>query len=254
MKKDQSIKIFSTLDKLVGSFAEFLKQQAENTSEDESFSIALSGGSTPKKIYTYLSDNFEDKINWAKFKIYFGDERCVPPDNEESNYRMANESLLKNISIPKGNIFRIKGENDPVKEATRYNEILKKTLTSVNGIPQFDLILLGLGEDGHTASIFPNQVNLFYSARLCEVAVHPQTKQKRITLTGKIINNAKHVVFLVTGKTKANILSKIIDVNNYKNKFPASLVNPVNGNLTWFLDMDASKMLDTKSKIKLIAR
>jgi len=254
MIKEQSIKIFSTIDNLAGSFAAFLKQKVEDTPEDKSFSIALSGGSTPKKIYTYLSDNFEDKINWAKIKIFFGDERCVPPDDEESNYRMANESLLKNISISKENIFRIRGENDPVKEAKRYEEVLKSNLLLLNGIPQFDLILLGLGEDGHTTSIFPNQVNLFYSARLCEVAVHPQTKQKRITLTGKIINNAKHVVFLITGKNKANVLSKIIDVNNYKNKFPASLVNPENGTLTWLLDKEASKMLDAKSKIEQIER
>ncbi len=187
-------------------------------------------------------------------KIFFGDERCVPPDSEESNYKMANESLFKNISIPKENIFRIKGENDPIKETKRYEEVLKSNLLSLNGIPQFDLILLGLGEDGHTASIFPNQVNLFYSARLCEVAVHPQTKQKRITLTGKIINNAKHVVFLITGKNKANILSKIIDLNNSQGVYPASLVNPKNGKLTWFLDLEASKMFDNKSNNGVIER
>lgn len=252
MIKEQSIKIFPTVDKLAGSFAAFLNQKIDETPEDEFFSIALSGGSTPKIIYKYLSDNFNDKINWEKTKIFFGDERCVPPDDEDSNYRMANESLLKNIPISKENIFRIKGENDPVKEAKRYEEILKSNLTLINKIPQFDLILLGLGEDGHTASIFPNQINMFYSARLCEVAIHPQTKQKRITLTGKIINNAKQVVFLITGKNKAEVLSKIFDINNYKNKFPASLVNPENGNLTWLLDMEASKMLDAKSKTKLI--
>ncbi len=254
MIKDQSIKIFPTVEKLAGSFAEFLMQKVNETPEDDSFSIALSGGSTPKIIYKYLSENFEDKINWKKIKIFFGDERCIPPDNEESNYRMANESLLKKISIPKENIFRVKGENNPVKEAARYEEVLKSNIPSVTGIPQFDLILLGLGEDGHTASIFPNQVNLFYSARLCEVAVHPQTKQKRITITGKIINNAKHVLFLVTGKNKASVLSQIIDVNNSKSKYPASLVNPKNGKLTWFLDIEASKMFDSKPNNELIVR
>jgi len=114
--------------------------------------------------------------------------------------------------------------------------------------------LLGLGEDGHTASIFPNQINLFYSARLCEVAIHPQTKQKRITLTGKVINNAKHIMFFVTGKNKASILSKIINSNNNKNQFPASLVNPKSGKLTWFLDIEAAKMLDIKSKSELTKR
>ncbi|MCH7771222.1 MAG: 6-phosphogluconolactonase [Bacteroidetes bacterium] len=252
--KDQSIKIFPTVEKLAGSFAELLQQNVDKTDDNDFYSLALSGGSTPNKIFRYLSENFVDKINWKKIKIFFGDERCVPPDNEDSNYRMANESLLKNISIPKENIFRIKGENNPVKEAERYEEVLKSNLPSLNGIPQFDLILLGLGEDGHTASIFPNQVNLFYSARLCEVAVHPQTKQKRITLTGKIINNAKLVMFIVTGKNKANVLSKIMDVNNSKSVYPASFVNPKNGKLTWFLDLEASKMFDNKSNNDVIER
>ena len=252
--KDQSIKIFPTVEKLAGSFAELLQQNVDKTDDNDFYSLALSGGSTPNKIFRYLSEDFVDKINWKKIKIFFGDERCVPPDNEDSNYRMANESLLKNISIPKENIFRIKGENNPVKEAERYEEVLKSNLPSLNGIPQFDLILLGLGEDGHTASIFPNQVNLFYSARLCEVAVHPQTKQKRITLTGKIINNAKLVMFIVTGKNKANVLSKIMDVNNSKSVYPASFVNPKNGKLTWFLDLEASKMFDNKSNNDVIER
>jgi len=254
MIKDQSIKIYSTIDELADSFAEFLMQKLNETPEDDFFSIALSGGSTPNKIFRYLSENFDDKINWAKIKIFFGDERCVPPDNEESNYRMANESLLKKISIPKENIFRIKGENNPVQEAARYEEVLKSNIPSVTGIPQFDLIILGLGEDGHTVSIFPNQVNLFYSARLCEVAVHPQSKQKRITLTGKIINNAKLVVFIVTGKNKANVFSKIMDVNNSKSIYPASFVNPKNKKLTWFLDLEASKMFDNKSNNDVIER
>jgi 6-phosphogluconolactonase len=254
MMKDQSIKIFPTVEKLARSIAELLQQNADKTDDNDFYSIALSGGSTPNKIFRYLSENFKDKINWAKIKIFFGDERCVPPDNEDSNYRMAIESLLKNISIPKENIFRIKGENIPVKEAARYAEVLKNNLPLLNGIPQFDLILLGLGEDGHTASIFPNQVNLFYSVRLCEAAVHPQTKHKRITLTGKIINNSKHVLFLVTGKNKASVLSKIFDVNNSRSEYPASLVNPKNGKLTWFLDIEASKMFDGKSNNKLIER
>lgn len=247
--KDQSIKIFPTVKKLAGSFAELLQQNVDKTDDNDFYSIALSGGSTPNKIFRYLSENFKDKINWAKIKIFFGDERCVPPDNEESNYRMANESLLKNISIPKENIFRIKGENNPVKEAARYEEVLKSNLPSLNGTPQFDLILLGLGEDGHTASIFPNQVNLFYSARLSEVAVHPQTKQKRITLTGKIINNAKLVVFIVTGKNKSKISNKIISRDHSGSVFPASFVSPRNGKIIWLLDFQASQLLNNQNEM-----
>jgi len=247
--KDQSIKIFPTVEKLAGSFAELLQQNVDKTDDNDFYSIALSGGSTPNKIFRYLSENYKDKINWAKIKIFFGDERCVPPDDEESNYRMANESLLKNISIPKENIFRIKGENVPVKEAARYEEVLKSNLPSLKGIPQFDLILLGLGEDGHTASIFPNQLNLFYSARLCEVAVHPQTKQKRITLTGKIINNAKLVVFIVTGKNKSKISNKIISRDDSGIVFPASFVSPKNGKIIWLLDFQASQLLNNYNEM-----
>jgi len=247
--KDQSIKIFPTVDKLAGSFAELLLKNIDKTDDNDFYSIALSGGSTPNKIFRYLSENYKDKINWPKIKIFFGDERCVPPDNEESNFRMANESLLKNISIPIENIFRIKGENVPVKEAARYEEVLKSNLPSLKGIPQFDMILLGLGEDGHTASIFPNQFNLFYSARLCEVAVHPQTKQKRITLTGKIINNAKLVVFIVIGKNKSKISNKIISRDDSGSEFPASFVSPKNGKIIWLLDFQASQLLNNYNEM-----
>lgn len=244
--KNQTIKIFLSTEELSGFFAGFLKQQVDEIPDKQSFSLVLSGGSTPEKIYRYISEHSKDKIDWKKVKIFFGDERCVPPDNENSNYRMANESLLKYISVPKENIFRIKGENNPAEEAERYEEILKTNLPLLNSTPLFDLILLGLGEDGHTASIFPNQIGLFYSARLCEVAVHPKTKRKRITITGKVINNAKRIIFLATGKNKAAILKRVLQLNNSLSQFPASLVKPKSGELYWLLDTEASQMLDMK--------
>ena len=245
MTEKQIIKIFPSVDNLSDFFAEFLKQQVDEIPDNIFFSIALSGGSTPEKIYRHISENYRDKINWDKIKIFFGDERCVPPDSEESNFKMANENLLKNIKIPEKNIFRIKGENNPKEEAARYEEELKNNIPVKNGIPKFDLIMLGLGKDGHTASIFSNHIDLFFASRLCSVAVHPKTKRERITITGKVINNAKLVTFIVTGEKKAVILNRLFSNDNSERKFPAAFVLPKDGKIIWILDQDAARLLNS---------
>ncbi len=176
--------------------------------------------------------------------IFWGDERCVSPESDESNYKMASDSLLKRIPIPDANIFRIIGENDPVTEAKRYSEIVSKLIPSVNGNPQFDLIMLGLGEDGHTASIFPNNIHLFDSKNLFEVSEHPDTKQKRITATGKLINNSKGVSFLATGKNKPEKVYQILEKKSEWKFYPASLVDPKNGELIWLLDNLSAEQLN----------
>ena len=242
MKK--SVRIFSTLEKLSLYFAKTLSEYVSKTPEDRFFSLALSGGSTPKVVFEFIALNFKDKINWHKVIIFWGDERCVSPESDESNYKMASESLLKRIPIPGANIFRIKGENDPETEAKRYSEIAGKHISSINGNPQFDHIMLGLGEDGHTVSIFPNNIQLFDSKNLFEVSEHPVTKQKRITATGKIINNSKAVSFLVTGKNKSEKVCQIIENRNERKYFPASLVDPKNGKLIWLLDNFAAERLN----------
>lgn len=243
-----TIKIFSSIDKLANHSADFLMKKVKENLSSDSFSIALSGGSTPKRIYSYISDNYANKIDWQKLKIFFGDERCVPPDNTESNFKMVHETLLRNVSIPASNIFRIKGESEPLAEAERYSEILKSNIPLQNDLPQFDIVMLGLGEDGHTASIFPDQIDKFYSNKICEVAAHPQTNQNRITISGAVINNAKLVVFIVTGEKKANIISEIISVNNSSKIYPASLVSPNRGELIWMLDTEAAQLLDSQIK------
>jgi 6-phosphogluconolactonase len=153
---------------------------------------------------------------------------------------MAKESLLDFVAIPVNNIFRIWGEDDPVMEAGRYAEIIRQRVPTYNGIPRLDMILLGLGEDGHTASIFPGDLHLFGSEKLIEVTEHPLTKQKRITVTGKVINNAKDIIFIVTGEPKAKMIDLIIYRNAGWEKMPASLVQPGNGELTWLLDENAA--------------
>ena len=219
------------------TFSEFLIDLIDGR---ESVHIALSGGSTPKVVFDVLAEHFGSKIVWSKLHLYWGDERCVPPDDAESNYKMTVDHLLSKVAIPKKNIHRIKGENDPQKEAKRYARILGKNLPVSAGLPQFDLVILGMGDDGHTASIFPNALALWDKKSYCVVAEHPDSGQKRITITGQLINNAKAVAFLVTGANKSGKVREIILKEGNFKKYPATRVDPISGNLYWFLDPAAA--------------
>lgn len=232
------INIYRDKHELAIAFCEELLKLRKN---QEQFNIALSGGSTPKIIFEELSKNYKDKFDWNEIHFYWGDERCVPPDDTESNYGMTKKYLLDHINIPRENIHRIKGENDPVIEAERYSDEIKILVNSKNGLPNFDLVMLGLGEDGHTASIFPNQINLLHSEKICEVATHPSTGQKRITLTGKVINNSRAVTFLVTGERKSETLNKVLKEKD--ESLPATYIQPFNGSLKYFVDESAARLL-----------
>ncbi|MEO9893448.1 6-phosphogluconolactonase [Aurantibacter sp.] len=202
--------------------------------------IALSGGSTPKIVFDELAANHKTAIDWAKVHLYWGDERCVWPYDDESNYKMTYNHLISKIDIPELNIHRIKGENGPRYEAEHYSQFLNIVLPKTNGIPTFDLVILGMGDDGHTASIFPNQIELWNSENYCEVAEHPVSGQKRITITGQLINNAETVAFLVTGESKTERVYEILNNKDLATMYPASLVVPTKGNLEWFLDEAAA--------------
>jgi 6-phosphogluconolactonase len=156
---------------------------------------------------------------------------------------MTQKVLLGKIKIPEGNIHRIRGEDDPEKEAQRYSEEIKNFTTKRNGIPFFDIIFLGLGEDGHTASVFPGNEKLFRSDSICVATIHPATGNKRITFTGRVINNARQIIFVVTGRNKAEIVRKIIDRKDIEKHFPASYVIPVDGSIVWYLDEPAGSLL-----------
>jgi len=237
------VKIFSNTNEIAEEVASILNELT-NSSGNKSIHIALSGGNTPKEIFSYLDENYGNKLANKQFHFWWGDERCVPPTDNENNFKWANELWLKPIGIPAINIHRILGENDPEREAIHYAEEMKKWIEMENGVPRFDLILLGLGDDGHTASIFPNQMNLLTSENWCEVAIHPVSGQKRITLTGKILNNAKKVVFISTGESKAKIVKNII-VGAFT-EYPASHINPINGEIIWILDQGAALYLQFK--------
>ncbi|HBT84398.1 MAG: 6-phosphogluconolactonase [Fermentimonas sp.] len=232
------IQIFKTLNDLNRSFTEWLMDILD---EKGKITIALSGGSTPKSLFGYWSQLPEGEIDWTKIKFFWGDERCVPPSDEESNFKMTKDHLFDNISVPQENIFRIRGENNPSNEAKVYGNLLNDEVNVVNGIPAFDIIILGLGDDGHTASIFPHEIELWNSNENCVVATHPETGQKRVSITGKVINAADNVAFLVTGESKSDKVRKIIEHPlESEKKYPAALVQPESGNLFWFLDKKAA--------------
>ncbi|MGV8962252.1 MAG: 6-phosphogluconolactonase [Candidatus Saccharimonadaceae bacterium] len=234
-------KIFHNLNDLNKDFTLWLK---ELLAQKETLSIALSGGTTPKSLFKYWSANHASDIDWSKVKFFWSDERCVWPHDEESNYKMTKDNLFDHILVPTKNIFRIRGENDPYKEARSYEELLVKELETVKGVPQFDILMLGMGDDGHTASIFPHEMNLWNSNNMCVVATHPETRQMRVSLSGKTINAAKNVAFLVTGAAKAKKVQAVIkDNENAQEKYPAAKVHPTSGNLIWFLDGKAAKLL-----------
>ncbi len=236
--------ISSTKQQTAEDFTDWLVQLIGSK---DSLHIALSGGSTPKIVFDELASRHLSKNEWRKVHLYWGDERCVPPGNAESNYKMTVEHLLSKIDIPEENIHRIRGENDPRQEAKRYSEVLKEKLPMIDSLPRFDLIILGMGDDGHTASIFPYEIGLWNADQLCEVAEHPETGQKRITITGRIINHAASVAFLVTGEGKAEKVGKIVDGRGGFKSYPAHLVNPISGNLTWFLDEAAASGITSRS-------
>jgi 6-phosphogluconolactonase len=203
------------------------------------YHLALSGGKTPSILFSLLAEKFSKAIPWHKVHFWWGDERMVSPDDRESNFGVVNELLFKRLAIAKENIHRINGEADPEIEMERYKMEIRSLVTEAKGWPTFDLVMLGLGDDGHTASIFPNQMHLLESDQITAIATHPLSGQKRITLTGKVINNAKRVAFLVTGESKSLIYNDIINNTENSLKHPAGYIHPV-GELHWFVDNKAS--------------
>ena len=216
-----------------------LKKTIEKKEQGHPLNIAVSGGSTPKLLFNILATEFISDLPWEYLRLFWVDERCVAPDNAESNYGMTNTHLLQKAPIPTENIFRMKGENDPEKEAKYYAKILQKELPQKNNFPIFDLILLGMGDDGHTASIFPDNMELLTADASVAVAVHPQSGQKRITLTGKVLNNAGQSIFLITGASKADVLSAIAQKTLDAKKYPASYIVAAD----YYIDKQAAEKL-----------
>lgn len=207
--------------------------------------IALSGGSTPRSVYALLgSEPFRSRILWKNVHVFWGDERCVSPESSESNYRMANEALLMHIAIPQQNVHRIKAEQSPSTAAKEYEAEIRRVFDLVDAaLPRFDIVLLGLGDDGHTASLFPGTSVLNEQRKLVVDTYVEKLKAYRITLTLPVINNASHILFLVSGKGKATILRDVLKGDNLL--LPAQHVRPSAGELLWLVDQDAASELET---------
>lgn len=235
--------IYPDKDSLVAAFVcefeGFLQQAA---SSDRPLHLALSGGATPLTIFSHLKE-VTTRDQWSNIHLYWGDERCVPPGDPESNYGLARERLLDPLKLAEGFVHPIRGEEDPQTESVRYGQLLHELLPVELGIPVFDWIWLGLGEDGHTASIFPHQIELMKSEGPCAVAQHPESGQKRITVTGMVINAARRVSFIVSGKRKSNVINEIVmKEGNYMN-YPAFYVAPYSGIVEWYMDQDVTSWL-----------
>ena len=199
------------------------------------FSVALSGGSTPRDMYQRLAEEFSSRLDWSSVYVFWGDERCVPPDHADSNYRMAHESLLDHLPIPPGHIHRMRGEIPPEQVAVEYEQTLR-VFFGESSPARFDLAVLGLGEDGHTASLFPGTAALHEQARWVIAHEVRRLGAWRITLTPVILNAAAHVVFVVSGAKKAAILREVRSGPYRPDTLPAQIINPTIGNLLWLVD------------------
>jgi len=239
---NETVNIYKDVKSLNEDFTSLLKSELE---VKENVNIALSGGSTPKALFEYWAECYRNTIDWQRIAFFWGDERCVVPEDPMSNYGMTKQLLFDNVpKIDKQKIHRIHGENIVEEELVWYKNIMDKYLPKQNGIPSLDIMMLGLGDDGHTVSIFPDHIELWDSAYNCVEAAHPESKMPRITITGRVVNNAKSVVFLVTGKSKAEKVKQIIEERDkYYDIYPAARVAPENGHLYWFLDQEAASML-----------
>lgn len=235
-----NIEILKSADDLARAAAtHFVAKNREAISKNGRFTVALSGGSTPKRLYELLADPaepFRDQIAWEKIHFFWSDERHVPPNHTESNYRMAYEALLSRVPVGEANVHRVAGENpDASDAAAQYEEILKAV--TGEALPQLDLILLGLGTDGHTASIFPGSEVLQEKKHLVAAPWVEKFKSYRITMTLPLLNNGASVVFLVSGDEKAEIVKEVLKEHV---QYPAQFVRPTNGEALWMLDKEAS--------------
>lgn len=210
------------------------------------FTVALSGGSTPKGLYSLLAT--DSTLPWDKIYFFFGDERHVPPDSPESNYRMASEALLSRIPTPANHVFRVPAEiPDADQAASIYEQTIRQFFKTAPGsFPRFDLILLGMGPDGHTASLFPKTKALQEKSRLFVANWVEKFQTNRLTLTLPVLNNAAEVMFLVSGEDKAPALHAVLKSDEPGELYPAKLVQPTNGKLIWLVDRAAAGELAAK--------
>jgi 6-phosphogluconolactonase len=212
------------------------------------FSVALAGGSTPRRLYSLLAyekEPFRQQLPWGQMHFFWGDERCVSPDHADSNYRMANAAMLSRVPVPAENVHRIQAENrDVVWAAEAYSEELRKVLDGKDaGMPRLDLVLLGMGPDGHTASLFPGSAALQEQRRWVVANWVEKFKSNRVTITAPLLNHAALVIFLVQGAEKAQVLREVLHGDYQPDLYPSQLIRPVDGECLWLVDRAAAGLL-----------
>jgi 6-phosphogluconolactonase len=239
-----NLRVYEDPEELAGAAArEFAAKAGEAVEERGRFTVALAGGSTPKAAYGLLARDYAKTIDWERVHVFFGDERSVPPDHEDSNYRMAREALLDHVSV--GSVHRMRGELPPDEAATSYEDELRRFFGEEEP-PRFDLIWLGIGGDGHTASLFPETPALEVTDRLVVANPVPKLDTTRITLTAPVLNASRAVNFLVAGEGKAEALKEILEGDADPRRYPAKLVRPPGGP-AWMVDRAAARMLENIS-------
>jgi len=244
------IRIFENLQDLSWAAATRLEEQARvKVIEKKPFSVALSGGSTPKLLFELLaSPTFQGRVRWSNLQLFQVDERCVPPDDAQSNYRMIRQALLESVPLAAENFHRMAAERpDREQVAREYAEELGRVLRPALGEwPRLDLIFLGMGPDGHTASLFPGSPALNERTEWVTPNFAAHLNSFRLTLTLPVLNAAAHVIFLVAGADKAETLRQVLE--GPEGRFPAQLIQPARGRLSWFLDESAARLLNRAVK------
>jgi 6-phosphogluconolactonase len=233
--------IYKTNEELITAFADWIVDYIKQTlSQQNRFTIALSGGSTPKKLYELLaSDDYKNKIDWSKIHFFFGDERYVPFEDERNNAHEAFETLLNHVPVIKQQIHVMRTDIEVEKSVEEYENILHNYFTTKT----FDLVLLGLGDNAHTLSLFPHQPVIHEQKKRVDYFFLQEQNMYRITLTAPVVNESSCIAYLVTGKNKATAVKEILSDKYNPNEFPAQIIKPANGQLHWFLDEDAASLL-----------
>jgi 6-phosphogluconolactonase len=251
MSKD--VKVLPDANELSRAAAdEFSRLARQNIAIKNQFAVSLAGGATPRGAYARLAnqdrESKSEPLAWEKIHVFFGDERHVPPDHAESNYKMARETLLSKVPIPPANIHRMQGELEATAAAAAYQKELQRFFDLRPGeLPRFDLIMLGLGDDGHTASLFPDTSGLAENSRLVIANWVEKFGAYRLSFTFPVLNHAAEAMFLVAGGAKAEIVKKVLGDDATPGKYPAQRINPTAGRLLWLLDQPAAQLLKAQT-------
>ncbi len=244
----KKIHAYPNKDKLVTATTERVINEIRQAIQERGLcNMALAGGNTPREIYSKLAESiYQDRVDWNRLHLFWGDERMVPPEHQDSNFKMVKETLLDHVRIPDGNVHRIRGEVAPEQAAREYAELLHNRFKSDS--PRFDIILLGIGEDGHTASLFPGTDAVEECGKHATAVFVPRLDTWRVTLTFPVLNAAREILFLASGRSKSDIVQCIISIKQPAKEFPASMVNPVNGTLHWMLDSEAVVLINKNAR------